>query len=506
MSRAKRRTFILGGVAAAGAALLPARPARAAVGYPFLLGVASGDPAPDGVVLWTRLAQTPTSPDGHGGIPNTPITVDWQVAADENFSQMIRSGTAVAVYSSAHTVHVEVTGLQPATPYFYRFRTGGNISPVGRTRTAPATDTVGAPLTVLTASCAHYQAGYFTAYRRMAEENPDLVVFLGDYIYEVAASATGVRQHLPSDEAATLAAYRVRHAQYKTDPDLQAAHAASPWIPVWDDHEVEGNYANLSRADSNPAGDFAVRRAAAYQAYYEHMPLRAAQAPVNERMQLYRRLRWGKLATFHMLDTRQYRDAQACGGGVKTCPDAKLTTRTITGLEQETWLLNGLGQRLATWDIIGQQVFFAQRLLSADRATSMDAWDGYVPCRDRIQRGWDARGVRGAVVLTGDVHAAYANNLMYDYAQQDRVIGTELVTTSVSSGGDGNAADTSGLSSMNPHIRYYSNLRGYLRTTIDTTHIAVDYRALAKVTTPGDSVQTIKQYVIEAGNPGLQNP
>lgn len=506
MSRAKRRTFLLGALAGAGANLLGARPARAAVGYPFLLGVASGDPAPDGVVLWTRLAQTPTSPDGYGGMPDTPITVDWQVAADENFSQVIRSGTAVAVYSSAHTVHVEVTGLQPATPYFYRFRTGGNTSPVGRTRTAPAPDAAGTPLTVLTASCAHYQDGFFTAYRRMAEENADLVVFLGDYIYETAAIGAGVRQHLPSAEAATLAAYRVRHAQYKTDPDLQAAHAAAAWLPLWDDHEVENNYANLHRGDSSPAGDFTVRRAAAYQAYYEHMPLRAAQAPVHERMQLYRRLRWGKLATFHLLDTRQYRDAPACGGGIRTCPAAKEPTRTITGLEQEAWLLNGLEQRLATWDVIAQQVFFAQRLLGTDRAMSMDAWDGYPACRDRVQRGWDARGVRGAVVLTGDVHSAYANNLMYDYDQQDRVIGTELVTTSISSGGDGSATDTSGLSSMNPHISFYSNLRGYLRTTIDADHMAVDYRALAAVSAPGSPARTIKQYVIEAGKPGLQNP
>jgi alkaline phosphatase D len=488
MTRATRRTFILAGAAAAGASLLPARPARAAIGYPFLLGVASGDPTPAGVVLWTRLAQTPTSPDGYGGMPDIPIAVEWQVATDESFNQVVRSGSVLAVRGSAHTTHVEVAGLRPATPYFYRFRTGGFISPVGRTRTAPAPDTVGAPLTVLTASCAHYQAGYYTAYRRMAEEDPDLVVFLGDYIYEVGANA-GVRQHLPSDEAATLAAYRVRHAQYKTDLDLQAAHAAAPWIPVWDDHEVENNYAKLTRADASPSGDFAVRRAAAYQAYYEHMPLRAAQAPVNERMRLYRRLQWGTLATFHMLDTRQYREPH-----------------TITGLEQVTWLLNGLGQHQATWDIIGQQVFFAQRFLGADGARSVDAWDGYVADRDRIQRGWDSRGVRGAVVLSGDVHAAYANNLMADYDLQDRVVGTELVTTSISSGGDGNATDTSGLSSLNPHIKYYSNLRGYLRTTVDATRIAVDYRALAKVTVPGYPIQTIKQYVIEAGNPGLQDP
>ena len=507
MSAPDRRTFLLGGAVTVGAVVAAPWAARAAtLAYPFALGVASGDPAPDGFVLWTRLAPAPLNADGHGGMPDTLVAVAWQVASDEAFTQIVRSGTAVADYTSAHSVHVEVTGLASNAWYFYRFITGGQVSPVGRARTAPATTDTTTPLTMLTASCAHYESGFYTVYRRMAEENPDLIVFLGDYIYEDPATSGSVRLHVPAQEAATLADYRVRHAQYRTDPDLQAAHAAAPWIPVWDDHEVENNYANLTRSDSSPAGDFVARRAAAYQAYYEHMPLRTAQKPVDERMQLYRRLGWGQVATFHMLDTRQYRDPQACGGGVQVCSDALLAQRTILGLEQESWLLNGLAQHLAAWDIIGQQVFFTRRFIGTNGATSMDAWDGYVANRDRVQQGWVARGVHSPVVLSGDVHRAYAANVMLNYDTQDQVIGTELVTSSVSSDGDGDPNDTSGLSSLNPHISFYKNLRGYIRSTMDTAQMAVDFRAVDSVTTQGAPVQTVQQYVIEAGNPGLQAP
>lgn len=496
-----RRTFLLGAAAAIGTAA--AFPTAAAAAAPFTLGVASGDPATDGVVLWTRLAPAPLAADGHGGMPNTPVPVDWQVADDENFTRMVRTGTVVATYQTAHTVHVEVTGLAPDTWYYYRFVTGGMLSPVGRTRTAPAAGTAPA-LTLLTASCAHYESGHYTVYRRMAEENADLVLFLGDYIYEDPATAGSVRVHTPAHETATLADYRVRYGQYKSDPDLQAAHAAAPWLVVWDDHEVENNYANLTRSDASPPGDFVARRAAAYQAYYEHMPLRFAQAPAGARMPLYRRLRWGALATFHLLDTRQYRDPQACGGGTKMCPDAQLAQRTILGLEQESWLLNGLAQRQAPWDLIGQQVFFAQRLLTAGGATAMDAWDGYAANRDRIQRGWHTRGVTGAVVLTGDVHRAYANHLMLDYATQNQIIGTELVASSVSSGGDGDATDTSGLSSRNPHVKFYSNLRGYLRCTVTTGSLAADFQAVDAVSVPGAPVRTTAQFLINPMQPGLQ--
>ncbi|MFT7838460.1 alkaline phosphatase D family protein [Saccharothrix sp. BKS2] len=503
MSPLTRRALIAGGVASAGATILAPAVANA-LAYPFTLGVASGEPAPDGFVIWTRLAPSPLAADGLGGMAADPVTVEWQVATDNRFTQVVRSGSTVATRDWAHSLHVEVTGLQPGREYSYRFRAAGHISPVGRGVTAPAPGTSPA-LTMLFASCSHYEEGYFTAYRRMAEENPDLVLHLGDYIYEGAATTTRVRGFAPSAEITGLADYRVRHAQYKTDVDLQAAHAAAPWLVVWDDHEVENNYADLVRANTSPAGDFRARRAAAYKAYYEHMPLRPAQRPVAEDMQLYRRVRWGGLATFHMLDTRQHRADQACGDGTKVCADADDPARTLTGATQEAWLLDGMRQRLGTWDFLGQQVFFAQKLASADGARSMDSWDGYTANRDRLQRGWDSAGLRNTVVLTGDVHRSWAADLLLDYDARDRVIGTELVTTSITSGGDGNAADN-GLSALNPHVRFYKNLRGYVRTRTTSTRVDVDFRFVDRVTTRDYPVRTLQSYVVEAGNPGLQAP
>ncbi|WP_158843536.1 alkaline phosphatase D family protein [Saccharothrix deserti] len=503
MSPLTRRTLIAGGIASAGVTVLAPTTANA-ISYPFTLGVASGEPAADGFVIWTRLAPSPLNADGLGGMTSASVAVEWQVATDQRFAQIVRSGTATATQTWAHSVHVEVDGLEPGREYFYRFRAAGHISPVGRGVTAPAPGTSPA-LTMLFASCSHFEEGYFTAYRRMAEENPHLILHLGDYIYEGAATTTKVRKFAPGTEIDGLADYRIRHAQYKTDVDLQAAHAAAPWLVVWDDHEVENNYAKLVRNDSSPAGDFRARRAAAYKAYYEHMPLRAAQAPVAENMQLYRRVRWGSLATFHMLDTRQYRDDQACGDGSKVCPEADDPARTLIGATQESWLLDGMRQKLGTWDFLGQQVFFAQRLNSADGAKSMDAWDGYSANRGRLQRGWDAAGLRNTVVLTGDVHRSWAANLMNNYSTQDRIVGTELVTTSITSGGDGNAADT-GLNSLNPHVKFFKNLRGYVRTVTSPTQMNVDFRFVDRVTARDYPIRTLQSYVIQAGNPGLQAP
>jgi alkaline phosphatase D len=275
----KRRIFVLGGLATAGAVAMPSA-ARAAA-YTFRLGVASGDPAPDGVVLWTRLAPAPLAADGFGGMPSADVAVEWQVSTTPTFTSLVQSGTVVARRASAHAVHVELAGLAPATVYHYRFRAQGHISPVGTTRTAPALTSTAASLTMLVASCAHYESGFFTAYRRMAEEGPDLMLHLGDYIYEDGASSGSVRLHSPAGEIFNLADYRVRHAQYRSDPDLQAAHATAPWLVVWDDHEVENNYAGLAKQDPNDGVDFRARRAAAYQAYYEHMPLRTSSIPVT---------------------------------------------------------------------------------------------------------------------------------------------------------------------------------------------------------------------------------
>ncbi len=506
MNKLTRRTFVLGGLVTAGVVATPLARALAATPYPFQLGVASGEPAPDSVVLWTRLAPTPLNADGHGGMANADVAVDWQVSTTSTFGTLVASGTVTARYADAHSVHVVAGGLQADYDYYYRFRAQGQISAVGHTRTAPALGTFGRDLTMAFASCAQYEAGYYTAYRRMAEENPGLILHLGDYIYEDAATAGSVREHAGA-ELVSLADYRRRYAQYKSDPDLQAAHAAAPWLVVPDDHEVENNYANMVRADNSPvltAAQWTARRTAAYQAYYENMPLRPSAAPVGNSIPLYRAVRWGKLATFFMLDTRQFRDDQACGDGWKVCGDADLATRTLTGAAQETWLLNGLNQHYATWDILGQQIFFA-RQFDATGAANMDAWDGYRASRSRIQQGWLDRGTRNPLVLSGDVHQSWANNLKADYATTSSpVIGTELVCTSISSGGSGTASTTIPNVATNPHLKFFSDRRGYVRTTISPTQVRADFRAVATVTEHGAPATTPGSFVILDGQPGLQ--
>lgn len=506
MKRLSRRTFVLSGLATAGAVTLPLTAAQAAVPFPFKLGIASGEPAADSVVLWTRLAPSPLNADGQGGMANADVTVDWQVSTTDTFSSLVASGSVTARYADAHAVHVVAGGLAPDAEYYYRFRAQGHISPVGRTRTAPAAGTVGRDLVMAFASCAHYESGYYTAYRRMAEDRPDLILHLGDYIYEGGTGSGGVRAHAGA-EIVSLADYRRRYAQYKSDPDLQAAHAIAPWLVVPDDHEVENNYANMVRNDSSPAlttAQWTARRTAAYRAYYENMPLRPSQAPTGNSIPLYRRVRWGTLATFHLLDTRQFRDDQACGDGWKVCAAADSATRSLTGAAQEAWLLDGLAQHYGTWDILGQQVFFA-RQFDASGAASMDAWDGYRASRARIQQGWIDRSVRNPLVLTGDVHAAWANDLKADYANSgSATIGTELVCTSITSGGNGSAATAIPNVATNPHLKFHSGLRGYVRTTISPAQVRADFRAVATVTEHGAPATTLKSFAILDGQPGLR--
>lgn len=510
MSNLSRRLLILGGLSTAGTVglqlgALAQSSAAASAPFPFTLGVASGEPDDSSVVLWTRLAPTPTDADGQGGMPNADVAVDWQVSADQNFTTLVSSGTFTARYDQAHAVHALAGGLAPDAEYYYRFRAQGHISPVGRTRTAPAPTATGRDFTMAFASCAHYEHGYYTAYRRMADDRPDLILHLGDYIYEGGATSGALRQHLGS-ETVSLADYRRRYALYRTDPDLQAAHAIAPWLVVPDDHEVENNYAGMVRADSSPvltAAQWTARRTAAYQAYFENMPLRAAATPSGNSIQLYRRVRWGTLATFHMLDTRQFRDDQACGDGTKVCADADLAGRSITGTAQEAWLLDGLGRHLSTWDLIGQQVFFA-RNVNASGAMNMDAWDGYRAGRARIQQGIIDRAVRNPVVLTGDVHASWGNDLKADYADpSSATIGSELVCTSVTSGGNGSTTTTIPNGSLNPHLRFYSDLRGYVRTRVTPSQLTADFRSVATVTEHGAAATTARTFVIHDGQPGL---
>ncbi len=486
--------------------------ARPRLPDPFTLGVASGDPEPDGFVIWTRLAPHPLAWDGRGGMPWHDVAVDWQVAADDRFAQVVVGGTTRSLPRRAHAVHVEVHGLQPGREYYYRFRAEGHLSRIGRTRTAPAYSSSPAVLTVAAASCAELEHGYFTAYRRIAEDDPDLVLHLGDYLYEFRHGAYVAHPHnvghAVGPETVTLAGYRQRHAQYKTDPDLQLAHAAAPWSVVWDDHEVEGNWAGMTPA--HPEADFRRRRAAAFQAYYEHMPLRRTSAPRGPGMRIYRRVRWGDLATVHLLDTRQYRDDQACDDRrTAGCVERWDPRRSITGDRQERWLLRGLGDSDARWDLVAQQVFFAQKDASRlpGRQVGMDSWDGYAASRRRVLEGFVHRRVRNPVVLTGDVHRHYANDLRLAFDRPETPpVGVELVTTSITSGGDGfdTAPQLKVERAANPHIRYSSGRRGYLLTRYTRSELRADFRVLPYVQERGAPLRTDASFVVEDRRPGLQ--
>ncbi|WP_433022652.1 alkaline phosphatase D family protein [Kribbella sp. CA-294648] len=477
---------------------------------PFTLGVASGDPWPDGFVLWTRLAIDPLAESGLGGMPARSYAVQWQVATDERFHHVVRAGVAAARPEHAHSIHVTLEGLRPGREYWYRFRVGNWVSRAGRALTAPARGTTPRELRMSFVSCSQFEHGWFTAYRRLAEDRPELVLHLGDYQYEYTkntyvAPGGNVRDH-DGPETTDLASYRQRHAQYKTDLDLQAAHAVAPWLVVWDDHEVDNNWAD--EIPEKPEDGFLERRAAAFQAYYENMPLRASSKPRGIDMQLYRRVKWGELATFHMLDTRQYRDDQGCGDGYKDCPEAADPKRSITGDRQEKWLIDGFRRSEARWDVLGQQVFFAQRDNTEGplKRTSMDAWDGYVASRERITRGWlDAR-VRNPVVLTGDVHAHWASDLKLNYDDPtSRTVGSELVCSSITSGGNGadSASGSHPWLRWNPHLRFQNNLRGYVNTTITREAMVADFRCVRAVKTKDAEVFTRAQFTIEDRKPGL---
>lgn len=515
-----RRGLLAGaGVVGAAAALgttLPAPVATAATpsrakDYPFQLGVASGDPLPDGVVLWTRLAPQPLEHDG--GLPYRAVPVHWEIAADEHFRKVVRRGQEIALPNEAHTVHADVRGLRPHHEYFFRFRALGEISPVGRTRTAPAPGTAPA-IALAFASCANWEQGWFTGYRHMAAEEPDVVFHLGDYLYEYATGVNGdVRAHA-GDEMNTLDEYRQRHAQYKTDADLQLVHRTAPFVVTWDDHETDNNYADLSpeNDDAEQGNDspeaFAARRRAAYQAYWEHMPLRRFRKPVDTHLPLYRRLAYGDTATFSVLDTRQYRDNQPYDDQWQVSgPDQ--WAGSVLGDEQHAWLEKSLGTSRSVWNVVPQQIFFASwdQVAGADPGGYNDGWDGYRASRDRVLGYVEERGIDNFVVLTGDVHDHWASDLRRDFEAPDTpVLGSELVCTSITSGGDGTGTNDPGTLVLdeNPHIKYFADRRGYVSCRISRDEYRADYRVVDHVAEQDAPLRTDASFVIRAGEPGLQ--
>lgn len=508
-----RRQFLATSTSLAAAAIWSSRAIGVAkqnaqlADHPFQLGVASGDPAPDGFVIWTRLAPQPLE---GGGMPAEAIEVAWQVAEDEGLSRVVAKGTTIANPDWAHSVHVEVHGLKPDRWYWYQFKAAGDTSPIGKSRTMPLADALPSALRFAFASCQHYESGLYTAYEHMVKDPLDLVIHLGDYIYEGAAGSRGVRRHVGPD-LSKLEDYRNRHAQYKTDPLLQAAHAAFPWLVTWDDHELENNCAgDIPQRSSTTREAFLIQRANAYKAYYEHMPLRRSSLPTGPDMALYRRIGFGRLAQFDVLDTRQYRTDQPCGDGTKApCGDELSPEATMLGAKQEAWLLDGLAKSPATWNVLAQQVMMARvdQTPGEKEAYSMDQWPGYEVNRRRILKFYAERKIANPIVIAGDIHSNWANDLLVNFDDLDgRAVATEFVGTSISSGGDGSATPSrlEGILSENPFVKFHNTQRGYVRCEADAKKWKTDFQIVPYVTRSGAPVETAASFVVEAGKPGAQ--
>ncbi|MEO1996187.1 MAG: alkaline phosphatase D family protein [Planctomycetaceae bacterium] len=486
------------------------RPARLS-DYPFKLGVSSGDPAPDGFVLWTRLCP---EPPGRGGLPHEDVRVEWQVATDEAMKQIVRKGVATAAVDWAHSVHVEIEGLEPDRSYWYQFKVGMDVSPVGRTRTAPAADAMLDNFRFAFASCQKYEDGYFTAYEHMAQDDLHAVVHLGDYIYEGAGNhGDAPARNFDAAEAMTLEDYRNRYALYRTDPHLQAAHAAFPWIVTWDDHEFANDCAGDISADPNvTAVEYLKRRAGAYQAYYENMPLRRSALPQGPDMMLYRRVTFGQMVNFSVLDTRQYRSDQPCETKYRTPCDGIYDPRaTMLGDAQEKWLCKGLDASGARWNVLAQQVMMARPDFvykphkEGEITFCMDKWDGYHVPRTRLLQYLTDHQISNPVVLTGDVHCNWANDLKVDFDRpESETVATEFVGTSISTKGDGSEgkAVEEAVRGANPFVKFYNSERGYVRCELTADEWRSDYQTVPYVTRPGAPCITRATFVVENGRPG----
>lgn len=512
VARPSRRRFLAGAAAFVPAVYLYGCASGGGRGWPFTLGVASGEPRPDGVVLWTRLAPDPLN---GGGMGSAPVAVGWTMAEDEQFSRVVRRGTATAVGEDVHSVHVDVTGLRPGRTYWYRFVANGEASPTGRTRTAPAAGAAINRLRFAYASCQQYEQGYYAAHRHMAADDLDVVFFLGDYIYEASWGKNLIRHH-GSGEAKTLAGYRNRYALYKSDPDLQASHAAFPWIVTWDDHEVSNDYAD-DAGERVIGPDFLRRRAAAYKAYWEHMPLRPAMRPVGPNTKIYRSFDYGALARFAVLDDRQYRSHEPChkpgligGGGNQpesSCPLRTAPDRTMLGAAQESWLQRTIDGSAARWNLLVQQTRMAQFGIRSQRGRLffVDGWDGYPAARRRLLDFLGARKPSNPVVIGGDVHATYVANLKPDFEDPNSpVVAAEICGTSITSYGPSSRTALARQRAANPHLIYGNGwTRGYTRMTLERGHAIAELRGLVEARDRDSAISTVAKFAVENGKPGV---
>ncbi|MGC1513782.1 MAG: alkaline phosphatase D family protein [Acidimicrobiales bacterium] len=488
---------------------------------PFSLGVASGDPLADAVILWTRLAPSPLA--GDGPLPET-VEVSWTIALDPDLNLVVRQGTTAAVVRSAHSVHVDVDGLEPATTYYYRFSALGATSRLGRARTAP----IGSVdhLRFAFVSCQDFQAGSYASYRALAGEDLDFVLHLGDYIYEYAADPGAYRSHI-GGETTTLDDYRNRYALYKGDPALRDAHAAFTWICTWDDHEVVNNYAGTSPPGAPAGPEFDARRANGYQAWYEHLPVRlpgGAQASAGS-FPIHRRFQLGDLLDLSVLDTRQYRSDQPCGDATGNCAGSLDPNATMLGAHQEAWLLDNLSTSTAAWRGVAQQVMMAQLKLGGlpDRfrlpealgglrqagegiTVNHDQWDGYATPRRRLLSHLADNAIPDVVVLTGDIHSHWVADLKVDFdAHLSPVVATEFVGSSITSTGfpkGSNLAMQSLVPLTNPHIRFVEGERhGYAIADVTPERWETTFRTVGDISNPTSPVADLAGFRVMRGRP-----
>ncbi|WP_432086539.1 alkaline phosphatase D family protein [Streptomyces sp. bgisy095] len=513
---------------AAPALLGAASPALAGTGAPaFLHGVASGDPLPDGVLLWTRVTPVPEAVPGSGLGPD--VRVGWEVAEDRGFARTVASGTTTAGAATDHTVKADVRGLRPATSYWFRFTVDGVVSPAARTRTAPAADAAAPGVRFGVVSCANWEAGYFSAYRHLAARaDLDAVLHLGDYLYEYASGAYPeakytVRAHEPRHEIVSLADYRARHGKYKTDPDLRALHAAHPVIAIWDDHEFANDAWTGGAENHTPGaeGEWAARVAAAKQAYFEWMPVRASTEGT-----VFRRLRFGRLADLHLLDLRSFRSAQAkTGSGTVDDPE-----RSITGRAQLDWLKAGLAGSDATWQLVGTSVMISPVAFGAlpthlleplaelmglpkeGLAVNVDQWDGYTDDRKELLAHLTSRGVRNTVFLTGDIHMAWANDVPVKAATYplSASAATEFVVTSVTSDnlddllhvapGTLSAVAATAVKAANRHVKWVDmDHHGYGVLDVTAARSQMDYYTVSDKRDPAATTAWARSYRTQSG-------
>lgn len=487
-----------------------------ALPYPFTLGVASGEPRSHAVVLWTRLAPTPEL--GDGGMPDMDVLVRYEVATDDGFRHIIRRGWTLAPAADGHTVHLDLIGLAPGWSYYYRFHAADYTSPIGRTRTAPAPGRIPETLRFAVASCQDFEDGLYTAHRHLADEALDLVIFLGDYIYEGAPrpGSSKVRHHTGAGEPITLPEYRVRYALYKSDPHLQAAHAAHPWVVSFDDHEVDNDWsADIPQDPAKQSREaFLARRAAAFQAWWEHQPLRHFQRPYDGGILAFRTIEYGSLARFYVLDTRQYRSVtEPCGYGTGPACDAVFDpSRTMLGAQQERWLMEELAASRTRWNFLAQQVPITRLDVGepdGETELKLDKWDAYPAARRRLLEFIGKVRPGNPVVLTGDLHDGWVAQVKPDYDDSaSPVVASEFIGQSISSDGDSTDESDDGaavrLNGRNPHVIFHDNHRGYLRCTLGAGDLRAEFRAVNVVSTPGAAIYTRGSFVMADGNPVVE--